>query len=125
LPTPSTIGSGFLGDRDGIRIIGAFNTGNWFEFAHVTAQTKGDGRPVSVVPLFGGTDVSIALKNMPVYVLFVGCGCHGDRNMSEPSSWWMVGCLPHDNDSEKAARAAKRKEEGPTGIRRRKVHQPY
>ena len=112
-----------LRGKDGIRIIGAFNTGNWFEFAHLTAQTKGDGRPVSVVPLFGGTDVSIARKNMPVYVFFISCGCLGDRNMSEPSSWLMVGCLPHYN--EKAAHAAKRKDEGPTGIRRRKVQQPW
>jgi hypothetical protein len=109
-------------DKDGVRIIGAFNTGDWYEFAHLTAQTKGGGRPVSVVPLFGSTDLSIARKNMPVYPYFVGCGCLGDRNMSEPSSWLMVACLPHYD--EKAARAAKRKDEGPTGIRRRKVQQP-
>ena len=112
-----------LRGEDGIRIIGAFNTGDWFEFAHVTAQTKGDGRPVSVVSLFGSTDVSIARKNMPVYPFFTGSGVLGDRKMSEPSSWLMVACLPHYN--EKAARAAKRKEEGPTGIRRRKVQQPW
>jgi hypothetical protein len=74
------------------------------------------------VPLFGSTDVSIARKNIPVYPYFVGCGCLGDRNMSEPSSWLMVACLPHYD--EKAARAAKRKEDGPTGIKRRKVQQP-
>jgi hypothetical protein len=106
-------------DQDGVRIYGAFNTGSWYQFAHVTAQTKGDGRPVSVVSLFGSTDVSIARKKMAVYPFFFASGCIGDRNMSEPSSWMMVACLPHYND--KAARAAGRIEEGPHGIRRRKV----
>ena len=108
-------------DEDGVRIIGAFNTGDWYEFAHLTAQTKGDGRPVTVMPLFGSTDVTIARKNMPVYPFFCASGCIGDRNMSEPSSWLMVACLPHYK--EKAAHAAKRKDDGPTGIRRRKVLQ--
>jgi hypothetical protein len=107
--------------EDGVLIIGAFNTGDWYEFAHLTAQTKGGGRPVTVVPLFGSTNVTIARKNMPVYAFFFASGCIGDRNMSEPSSWLMVACLPHYKD--KAARAAKRKEDGPTGIRRRKVLQ--
>ena len=106
-------------DMDGVRIIGAFNTGDWYEFAHVKAQTKGDGRPVSVVPLIGSTDVTVARKNMPVYPFFLSVGCLGDRNLSEPGSWLMLACLPHYN--EKAARAAKRPEDGPTGVRRRKV----
>ena len=111
-----------LRDKDGVRIIGAFDTGDWFEFAYVTAQTKGDGRPVSVVSLFGSTDITIARKNVPVYPFFVTSGCLGDRNISDPKSWLMVGCLPTYNEN--AARAAKRKVEGPTGIRRRKVQQP-
>ena len=31
-------------NQDGVRIIGAFNTGDWYEFAHLTAQNKGDGQ---------------------------------------------------------------------------------
>jgi hypothetical protein len=105
--------------RDGVRIIGAYNTGDWYEFAHVTAQTKGGGRPVTVLPLFGGTDVTVARKNVPVYPFFTCPGCIGDRNMSEPGSWLLVACLPHYND--KAAVAAKRPFEGPLSIKRRKV----
>ena len=105
--------------RDGVRIIGAYNTGDWYEFAHVTAQTKGGGRPVTVLPVFGGTDVTVARKNVPVYPFFTCPGCIGDRNMSEPGSWLLVACLPHYND--KAAVAAKRPLDGPLGIKRRKV----
>ena len=104
-----------------MRIIGAFNTGTWFEFANVTAQAMGDGSPVSVVSLFGSTDVSVARKKMSIYPFFFSSGCIGDRNMSEPGSWMLLACLPHYNEI--AARAAGRKEEGPTGIRRRKVQQ--
>ena len=109
-------------DNQGIRIIGAFNTGTWFQFANVTAQAMGDGSPVSVVSLFGSTDVSVARKKMSFYPFFFSSGCIGDRNMSEPGSWMLLACLPHYN--EVAARAAGRKEEGPTGIRRRMVQQP-
>ncbi len=106
-------------DTDGVRVIGAFNTGDWYEFAHVTAQTKGDGSPVMVNPILCSTDVTVARKNLPVYPFFLACGCIGDRHLSEPSSWLMVACLPHYD--EKAARAAKRPADGPTGIPRRKV----
>ncbi len=43
--------------------------------------------------------------------------------MSEPGSWLMVACLPHYN--EKAARAAKRKDDGPTGAERYCNHQRF
>ena len=107
--------------EDGIRIIGALNTSNWYECAYVRAQEfeVGDGSPVTPLPVFCGTDVSIARKNMPAYPFFATHGVLGDRNMSEPGSWLMVACLPHYN--EKAAKAAKRKLEGAKGIRRRKV----
>ena len=105
--------------EDGVLIIGAFNTGDWYEFAHLTAQTKGEGRPVTVVPLFGGTDVTVARKNIPFYAFFFCSGCIGDRNMSEPGSWLLVASLPHYND--KAAVAAKRPFDGPLSIKRRKV----
>jgi hypothetical protein len=108
--------------NQGVRIVGAFNTGTWFEFANVTAQAMGDGSPVSVVSLFGSTDVSVARKKMSIYPFFFSSGCIRDRNMSEPGSWMLLACLPHYNEI--AARAASRKEEGPTGIRRRKVQQP-
>ncbi len=110
-------------DQNGKQIIGAYNTGDWYEFAYVTAQSKGGGREVTVVPLLGGTDISIARKNMPVYQVFVAIGCIGDKNLSDPSSWLMVACLPPYDD--KAARAAKRKLEGPYGIKRRKVEPEY
>jgi hypothetical protein len=107
--------------EDGIRIIGALNTSNWYECAYVRAQEfeVGDGSPVTPLPVFCGTDVSVARKNMPAYPFFTTHGVLGDRNMSEPGSWLMVACLPHYN--EKAAKAAKRKLEGAQGIRRRKV----
>ena len=99
--------------------MGANTTGDWYEFAHLTAQTKGEGRPVTVVPLFGGTDVTVARKNVPFYPFFLCLGCIGDRNMSEPASWLLVASLPHYND--KAAVAATRKFDGPRSIKRRKV----
>ena len=107
--------------EDGICIIGALNTSNWYECSYVRAQEfqVGDGSPVTPLPIFCGTDVSIARKNMPAYPFFATHGVLGDRNMSEPGSWLMVACLPHYN--EKAAKAAKRKVEGAKGIRRRKV----
>jgi hypothetical protein len=74
-------------DKDGVCIIGAYNTGAWYEFAHLTAQSKGGGstgRPVTVMKLFGSTDVPIARKNMPVYPFCICVGCIGDRNMFEP-----------------------------------------
>ena len=106
-------------DRDGIRVIGAFNTGDWYEFAHVIAQKKGDGRPVTVVPLLCGTDATVARKNMPVYVFLACIGCLGDRHRSEPGNWLMVACLPHYNED--AAKAAHRPEKGALSIARRKV----
>ncbi len=48
---------GLVKDKDGVRIIGAYNTGDWYEFAHPLAQSKGCGRHVTGVPLFGSTDV--------------------------------------------------------------------
>jgi hypothetical protein len=39
-------------DKEGLCIIGAFNTGDWYKFAYVTAQSKGDGRHVAVCPCF-------------------------------------------------------------------------
>jgi hypothetical protein len=107
-------------DKEGVCIIGAFNTGDWFKFASVTAQSKGGGRHVTVLPLFCSTDVSVARKKMSVYPFFVGVGCIGDKQLAEPGSWLMVACLPHYNDN--AARAAKRPKDGPYGIMRRKVH---
>jgi len=106
-------------DRDGIRVIGAFNTGDWYEFAHVTAQSKGGGRPVTVVPLFAGADVTVARKKISVYPFFVALGISGDNKLSEPGSWLMVACLPHYKD--KVANAAGRPPTGPQSIMRRKV----
>lgn len=108
-------------DREGIRIIGAFNTGDWYEFAHVVAQKKGGGgpSPVTVVPLLCSTDATVARKNMPVYVFLVSIGCLGDRHRSEPGNWLMVACLPHYNDQ--AAKNAHRPDRGPLSIPRRKV----
>ena len=113
-------------DREGVRIIGAFNTGDWYEFAHVVAQKKGmppapgsDGSPVTVLPLLCSTDATVARKNMPVYVFLVCIGCLGDRHRSEPGNWLMVACLPHYNDQ--AARNAHRPDTGPRSIARRKV----
>jgi len=106
-------------DREGIRIIGAYNTGDWYEFAHVLAQKKGKGEPVSVLPLLCSTDATVARKNMPVYVFLVSIGCLSDRHRSEPGNWLMVACLPHYNDQ--AARNAHRPDTGPRSIARRKV----
>ena len=72
-----------------------------------------------MVPLLGGTDVTVARKNMPFYPFFICLGCIGDRHMSEPGSWLLVASLPHYND--KAAVAAKRPIDGPHSIKRRKV----
>ena len=106
-------------NQDGVRIIGAFNTGDWYEFAHLTAQNKGDGRPVSVVPLICSSDVTFARKKMPAYPWFLTLGCFSDRQRSEPSAWLLVAVLAHYNDC--AAERAGRPKTGPRGIMRRKV----
>ena len=56
-----------LKTEDGVRVFGAFNNGNWYEFAHAKAQTLGGGQPVSVVPYFMGSDCTVARKNMSIY----------------------------------------------------------
>jgi hypothetical protein len=109
----------FVRDKNGVRVIGAYNTGDWYEFAHLTAQTKGDGRPVSVAPMMCSSDVTIARKKIPGYPWFLSMGCLNDRHRAEPRNWLMVAVLAHYND--KAAERAGRPLEGPRGIRRRKV----
>ena len=109
----------FVRNKDGVRVIGAYNTGDWYEFAHLTAQRKGDGRPVSVGPMICSSDVTIARKKIPGYPWFLTMGCLGDRHRSEPRNWLMVAVLAHYND--KAAQRAGRPGQGPHGIPRRKV----
>ncbi len=99
--------------------IGAFNTGDWYKYAYVTAQSKAGGRHVTVLPLFCSTDVSLAREKTSVYPFFLGVWCIGDRHLAEPGSWLMVACLPHYNDN--AARAAKRPKDGPYGIIKRYI----
>ena len=112
-------------DENGCRIFGAFNTSDWYEFAYLTAQTKriggpgGPGEHVTPVPAFLGTDVTVARKKCPFYPCFVGNGVLGDKHLSEPSAWLLVGCLAHYNDD--AAKRAKRPTDGPRSIKRRKV----
>jgi hypothetical protein len=112
-------------DGDGYRIFGAFNTSDYYQFAYVTAQTKRIGGPgglgdhVVPVPAFLSTDITVARKKVSFYPCFLGNGVLGDKHLSEPSSWLLVGCLPTYNDG--AAKAAKRPTEGPLSIMRRKV----
>ena len=109
-----------LTTEDGVRVYGAFNNGDWYEFAHAKAQTLGGGQPVSVVPYFMGSDATVARKNMSMYPFFACPGCLGDDVRSEPGAWVLVAVLPHY--SIKAAKRAGRAEQGPAGYRRRKVH---
>ena len=112
-------------DGDGYRIFGAFNTSDFYQFAYVTAQTKrigglgGLGDHVVPVPAFLSTDITVVRKKVSFYPCFVGNAVLGDKHLSEPSSWLLVGCLPTYNDN--AAKAAKRPTEGPMSITRRKV----
>ena len=112
-------------DGDGYRIFGAFNTSDFYQFAYVTAQTKrigglgGLGDHVVPVPAFLSTDITVVRKRVSFYPCFVGNAVLGDKHLSEPSSWLLVGCLPTYNDN--AAKAAKRPTEGPMSITRRKV----
>jgi hypothetical protein len=110
-------------DANGLRIFGAFNTSDWYEFAFLTAQTKRIGGPggpgVTPVPVFLSSDVTVAKKKCPFYPCFLGNGVLGDKHLSEPSSWLLMGCLSHYND--KGAIAAKRPKVGPRSIMRRKV----
>lgn len=108
-----------LKTEDGVRVFGAFNNGNWYEFAHAKAQTLGGGQPVSVVPYFMGSDCTVARKNMSIYPYFACPGCLDDDVRSEPGAWSLVAVIPHYNI--KAARRAGRAEQGPLGYRRRKV----
>jgi hypothetical protein len=109
-----------LTTEDGVRMYGAFNNGDWYEFAHAKAQTLGGGQPVSVVPFFMGSDATVARKNMSMYPFFTCPGCLNDDVRSEPGAWVLVAVLPHYNI--KAAKRAGRAEKGPKGFRRRKVH---
>ena len=114
-------------DGEGYRIFGAFNTSDLYQFAYVTAQTKriggpgGPGDPSHVVPVPAllGLDITVLRKKMPFYPILLGNGVLGDKHLSEPSSWLLVGCIPTYNDS--AARAAKRPQDGPRSMMRRKV----
>ena len=110
-----------LKNKDGIRVIGSLNTGDWYEFAQVKAQEMmGDDRtPVSIVPLLGSTDVTLCKKDIPFYPYFTSLGCIGDDQRSEPTNWILVACLPWYNGS--AAKLAGRKPNGPFGVQRRKV----
>jgi len=103
----------------GVRVFGAFNNGEWYECAHLKAQTLGGGRPVSVVPYFMGSDVTVARKTMPMYPFYVCPGCIDDDRRSEPASWAIVAVFPHFNG--KAAARAGRPPDGPHGYRRRRV----
>ena len=109
-----------LTTKDGVRMYGAFNNGDWYEFAHAKAQTLCGGQPVSVVPYFMGSDATVACKNMSMYPFFACPGCLKDDVQSEPGAWVLVAVLPYY--SIKAAKRAGRAEQGPKGYRRRKVH---
>jgi len=111
-----------LKNKDGLRVIGSLNTGDWYEFAQIKAQEiMGDDRtPVSVVPLIGSTDVTICKKSIPFYPYFLTSGCIGDDQRSEPTNWILIACLPWYDA--KAAALAGRKPNGPYGIPRRKVY---
>ena len=108
----------------GVRVFGAFNNGEWYEFAHATAQTLGGGQPVSVAPYWMGSDVTVGRnlprKNCSMCPFYVCSGCIDDDVRSEPSCWSIVAVFPHY--SIKAAHRAGRPAEGPYGYRRRKVH---
>ena len=103
----------------GVRVFGAFNNGQWYEFAHATAQTLGGGQPVSVAPYWMGSDVTVGRKSCSMYPYFVASGSTDDDVRSEPSCWSIVAVFPHYKI--KAARRAGRPAEGPYGYRRRKV----
>jgi len=61
----------------------------------------------------------VARKKINVYPFFIALGISGDNKLSEPGSWLMVACLPHNKD--KVANAAGRPPTGPQSIMRRKV----
>ena len=103
----------------GVRVFGSFNNGQWYEFAHATAQTLGGGQPVSVAPYWMGSDVTVGRKSCSMYPWFVCSGCIDDDVRSEPSCWSIVAVFPHYKI--KAAHRAGRPAEGPHGYRRRKV----
>jgi hypothetical protein len=102
-----------------VRVFGAFNNGQWYEFAHATAQTLGGGQPVSVAPYWMGSDVTMGRKSCSMYPYFACQGCIDDDVRSEPSCWSIVAVIPHYKI--KAAHRAGRPAEGPHGYRRRKV----
>jgi hypothetical protein len=112
-------------DADRYSIFSAFNTSNCYQFAYVTAQTKRIGSPgglgdhVVPVQISLSTIITVARKRVSFYPCFLGNGVLGDKHLSEPSSWLLVGCLPTYNNC--ASKAAKRPTEGPTSIMRRKV----
>jgi hypothetical protein len=109
-----------LRSADGDRIYGSFHGGQWYEFAHSLAQTKGTGREqVSVYPVLGSCDVTYGRKNMPMYPYIVTAGCVSDDVRSEPGSWFLLAMLPHYRNS--PAELAGRACEGPKGYRRRRV----
>jgi hypothetical protein len=61
-------------DEGGFRVYGAFNTGEWYEFAQVKANALSpNGEKVSPVPVFLSSDVTAARKKLPLYPIYCGC----------------------------------------------------
>ena len=108
-----------LRNNEGYRVYGSFQGGDWYEFAHNLAQTKSTGQPVSVFPLIASCDVTYGRKNLPMYPEIIAAGCVSDDVRSEPGSWFLIAMLPHYKNS--PAELAGRVDEGPHGIRRRRV----
>jgi hypothetical protein len=96
-------------DMDGVRIIGAYNTSDWYVFAYLAAQSKACWKACHSGALVWQHGCQYSTQENACIPVFLLCLLHriGDRNRSDPGSWLMVACLPHYN--EKAAwRAAGR-----------------
>ena len=107
-------------NENGCRIFGSFQGGEWHEFAHAVAQSKAiDHEHVSVYSLIFSMDGTYGRKSVPLYPLVTVPGCVSDDKRSEPGSWYVIAMFPHY--SNEPAENAGRCNDGPYGIRRRRV----
>lgn len=63
-------------DKDGHRVYGAFNTGEWYRIAQLRSNGTAPGDasiPVSPVPVFLSSDVTVARKSIQVWPIYCWC----------------------------------------------------
>ena len=60
-------------DVQGHRVYGAFNTGDWYRVAQITAGNSAPDKRVSPVPVFLSSDATYAKKSVGVWPIYCWC----------------------------------------------------